>query len=152
MPVNNRLSDDWSRITLDTKNPEEIDILFDGEVCGYMLINLDKNINKKAFFKQHDEQQELTELMSTVPDNYRFNYYYLDYLKLNANMRGKGYGGIILSKWYATLKPPAMVGVLPTRIANVSRDSLVKFYARCGFKMMRERGGAYFGITFIKSK
>lgn len=128
------------------------DIWANGEEVGGLDFTVDYNMTKEQFVRDiFESNPTVVKLMAPVPDNYRFNYYYLDEIILWSPYRGSGIGGIALQQWFSTLRAPACVGLSPAQIGNVPYPALLRFYRRNGFKLFTFLGDK-FGITFIKAK
>lgn len=152
MPVKKRmLGFDPKDVRLKQIRGGTVDIYVGKEEVGSIDYNLDKNITKGLLLATEFENQKgFSKLFESVPEDYRFNYYYVDDIRLWSPYRGSGIGGIALQMWFSTLKAPACVGLTPARTGNVPYQALLRFYKRNGFKMLKDRGG-WFGITFIKA-
>jgi hypothetical protein len=151
MTINKRAQTfDLSQVRLQPHGKTSYDIFVGKEEVGGIDFTVDLKITKYDFVSTLFEGNPfIKKLMEPVPENYRFNYYYLDEIILWTPYRGSGIGGVALQKWFSTLKAPAVVALSPARIGNVPYTALLRFYKRNGMRLFKFQGD-YMAITFIK--
>lgn len=122
---------------------------FQNTKVGYLDITKDLNITKTTLFGYYNNNEKIKKVFSKVPDNYQFNYYWVDALFIDERFRRFGYASKALSKWFSTLKNPAAIGLNVYPIHNVNLASLKSFYRKHNFRFIL-LGDDIYALTFLK--
>ena len=118
------------RILLD--NREVGHFFFDGPVKNYDKSQLARDFQTQANF------------FTSWKLPAKFDYVFLSEWKLNANYRGRGFGGPILQSFFASFKRPTLIALQPGELTKqVKFESLVKFYKTQGMYVTRIDGDLF---------
>ncbi len=111
-----------------------------GEELGILFSQTERNFNLSKLIPLFEGYQFKG---WTLPD--RFDFVYLDKLRLANRLRGRGFGKEILSQYFASFRRPTLIGLVPGELStNVPYDKILKFYRSCGMYETRIKGELWF--------
>lgn len=152
MPIKNRLQADSLVISGGR-------ILLNGEEVGTLDVSARMGVKKKDVLKLWDDETTVAKIFSRVPDDYRFNYYFLNGIEIRRKYRDQGLGSRTMQQWFSSLKAPACVGLEIASSGRGSGDDVVplelrRFYKRLNFKIFKISDGRStvpYALTFVKA-
>ncbi len=125
-------------------------IIVSGERAGTLRVKTTRNLDKRRLLRWWASSRTLVDLFAQVPDDFDFNYYWVEELYLDPEYRGQNVATMALDQLIDRMDDPAMIaleiGILDR---NVSHEQLVRFYQRHGFHTFSE-DTADFGVAFVK--
>ena len=120
------------------------------EEIGSVQFDVEKNCTFKKVNKYFEKDKKAKKQLLKLDLPEKFNYVYLDEIKLQKEFRGKGLGEHALSAAINSIPSPKMIALSPGEITKkVKFSSLKRFYTNAGFKVFRSSSDENFGFMFI---
>jgi GNAT superfamily N-acetyltransferase len=125
---------------------------------GYLNSAVTRNITKHEVLAAHDDYKLVKRIFKQVPDEYTFNYYWLQKLFVYEEYSGLGIGSAALQVWFTKLRSIAMVALEAYPIGYRTKVELERFYLKNNFVVfhrLRPAGErqrrATMAMTFVKA-
>jgi hypothetical protein len=118
---------------------KSLNILFDGEVVGYINYSIKEHYTKERVLKLLYGNRHVAQLFRPVPNDFQFTYLYLHELHVEESMTGQGIATKALKLWRKMLPKTSMIMLEVYPFDYTSRKRLVSFYKRNDFDVFTYR-------------
>jgi len=139
-----------SSITLDI--PRQAVFIGRKEVAT-LEVDEEKKTNLKYILSLFEEYPSIQKFLKTLKLKDRFDYVWVNTIKVLPQQRGKGLGSLILKKIFSKYPAGSLialnVGEISTGKTKSSIKDLISFYQKLGFQIVKSEDGYTYGFKIL---
>jgi len=116
-------------------------------------VDEEKKASIKYVLSLFEEYPSIQKFLKTLKLKDRFDYVWVNTIKVLPQQRGKGLGSLILKKIFSKYPPGSLVslnvGEISTGKTKSSIKDLISFYQKLGFQIVKSEDGYTYGFKIL---